>query len=330
MSKDDTYKLSVDDAIMDFLSKKIVVDQTEKLALSRISGKMEISIEEANLSISRLCAKNLIRKVYLQGKVGFELTPKGKSAIAVLAKAETDRITRQLQEAIQQERLAKLRSSAVNKMKSIEAEWQKYQVPDRKLVDTVMQETKSFLAATKEIREKQPLCHLCPENYEQKLAEYATQIEKLAQQNRSLAKTVNSYAKIKNCLQSISVDIENINKTISRYEPVVEAASQVNQLKDSVCRLKLIQSQLRNFDVDQFGQFEDLKTQLSDKFRLLEVLKRSTHEFTPTKKESFEKLVLYSDPEGPIKYKRKASRYPSMEKCGKCGKERDWTPVDIG
>ena len=46
-----TYKLSVDDAIIDFLFKKAVVDQTEKLALSRISSKVEINIEEANLTL---------------------------------------------------------------------------------------------------------------------------------------------------------------------------------------------------------------------------------------------------------------------------------------
>ena len=329
MSTDDTNK-SVDEAILYFLSKKAVVDQTEKLALTKISSKIETSAEELSSSINRLSSKNLIRKVYLQGKVGFELTPKGKSAIDVLAKAETDRITRQLQEAIQQGRIAKLRSGTVNKMKLIDDEWQKYLVPDRELIDTIMQETKTFLVATNEIREKQPLCHLDQEKYDQKFAEYKIQVEKLAQQNSNLAKKVNSYAKIKDCLPSISADIENINKTISKYVLVDEAASQVNQLKDSLCRLKLIQSQLQSFDMDQLAKFEEFKTQLGDNFRLLDVLKRPTHEFTPTKKEALEKIALYPDPEGPIKQRRKASRYPSVEKCGKCGKERNWTPVDIG
>jgi Mn-dependent DtxR family transcriptional regulator len=102
---------------MDYLSKKCVTDLTEKLALARISSKMEISNEQVEMSISRLNAKNLIRKIYLQGKVGFELTPRGKLAIEVLAKAETARITKQLQEAIYQEQKAKLRSGTVNKIR---------------------------------------------------------------------------------------------------------------------------------------------------------------------------------------------------------------------
>ena len=170
MSNGEADKLSIDDAIIDYLSKKSITDQTEKLALARISSKMEISTEQVEKSISRLSAKNLIRKIYLQGKVGFELTPKGKSAIEVLAKAETARITRQLQEAIHQERKAKLRSSAVKKMKSIEDEWQNYQIPDRKLIDEIEQEATKFLAATKEIADKQPFCHLDPQNYDQEFS----------------------------------------------------------------------------------------------------------------------------------------------------------------
>ena len=329
-SDGDTGKLSIDEAIIDFVSKKVLTDQTEKLVLARISSKMEISSEQVELSINRLSAKNLIRKVYLQGKVGFELTPRGKSATEVLAKAETSRITRQLQEAIHQERKAKLRSGTVNKMKSIESEWQKYQVPDRKLIDTIMQEATKFLAATKEIEAKQPMCHIDPQNYDQKFSQYKPQIENLTEQNNSLNKTVNNYAKIKNCLLSISVDIEGINKTINRYEPIAEAAAQVSQLKTILCRLKSIQSQLENFDKDQLAHFEELKTQLGDDSRLLEVLKRPTHEFTPIKRETLEKIALYPDPEGPIKYGRKTSRGQLVEKCSKCGKERKSTPVDIG
>ena len=151
MSNDDTAKPTIDNAIIDYLSKKSITDQTEKLALARISSKIEISSQQVEMSISRLSAKNLIRKVYSQGKVGFELTPRGKSAIEALAKAETDRITRQLQEAIQQERKAKLRLGAINKMKSIEDKWQNYQMPDGKLIAKIEQEVKKFLASTKEI-----------------------------------------------------------------------------------------------------------------------------------------------------------------------------------
>ena len=292
---------------------------------------MEISSEQVEMSINRLSAKNLIRKVYLQGRVGFELTPRGKSAIEVLAKAETARITRQLQEAIHQERKAKLRSGTVNKMKSIEDEWQNYQMPDRKLIDEIEQEATKFLAATKEIEDKQPLCHIDPQNYDQEFSRYKPQIEKLTEQNNNLTKAVNNYAKIKNYLLSISADIEGFNKTINKYEPITEATAQVSQLKTSLCRLKSIQSQLENFDKDQLSQFEELKTQLGDDSRLLEILKRPTHEFTPIKRESLaEKTTRYPDPEGPIKYGRKTSGYPLVEKCSKCGTKRRLTPVDIG
>ncbi|MGA3290639.1 MAG: hypothetical protein ABSD42_10420 [Candidatus Bathyarchaeia archaeon] len=330
-SNDDTGKLLIDDAIMDYLSKKGVTDQTEKLALARISNKMEISNEQVEMSINRLSAKNLIRKVYLQGRVGFELTPRGKSAIEVLAKAETARITRQLQEAIHQERKAKLRSATVNKMKSIEDKWQNYQMPDRKLIDKIEQEATKFLAATKEIEDKQPLCYIDPQNYDQKFSQYKPQIENLAEQNNNLTKAVNNYAKIKNYLLSMSADIENINKTINKYEPIAEATAQVNQLKTSVDRLKSIQSQLENFDRTQLAQFEELKTQLEENSRLLEILKRPTHEFTPIKRESLaEKTTLYPDPEGPSKYRRQTSGYPLEEKCCKCGTKRKLIPVDLG
>ena len=329
-SNGDTGKLSIDDAIMDYLSKKGITDQTEKLALARISSKMETTSEQVEMSIKRLSAKNLIRKVYLQGKVGFELTPKGKSAIEVLAKAETARITRQLQEAIHQERKAKLRSDTVNKMKSIEDKWQNYQMPDRKLIDKIEQEAKIFLAATKEIEGKQPFCHVDPQNYDQLFSQYKPQIENLAKQNNNLTKVVNNYSKIKNCLLSISADIESITKAINKYEPIAEAKAQVTQLKASLSRLKSIQSQLENFDMNQLAQFEVIKTKLEDNFRLLEILKRPTHEFTPIKRENSEETTLYPDPEGPIKYSRKTSGYPLVEKCGKCGTTRSLTPVDIG
>ena len=327
----DEGKLSVDDAIVNYLSKKSIADLTERLALARISSKMEISSEEAEMSIKRLSAKNLIRKVYLQGKVGFELTPKGKTAMEALAKAETARITRQLQEAIQQERKAKLRSGTVNKMKSIGDKWQNYQVPDRNLIDKIEQEATKFLAATKEIENQQPLCHIDPQNYDQKFSQYKPQIEKLTEQNKSLTKAVNNYATIKNNLALISADIENINKTINKYELLAEATAQISQLKTSLGKLKTIQSQLESFDKDQLAKSEELKTQLEDNFRLLEILKRTTHEFTPIKRGTIaEKTTLYPDPEGPIKYQRKTSGYLSVEKCSKCGTERTMTPVDIG
>ncbi len=330
-SNGDTGKLSIDDAIIDYLSRKGITDQTEKLALARISSKMEISSQQVEMSINRLSAKNLIRKVYLQGKVGFELTPKGKSALEVLAKAETARITRQLQEAIHQERKAKLRSGIVNKMKSIEDKWQNYQMPDSKLIDKIAQEAKIFLVETKEVENKQPLCHVDPQSYDQHFLQYKPQIENLTKQNNNLTKAVNNYAKIKNYLQSISADIESIDKTINKYEPIAEATAQVSQLKTSLDRLKSIQSQLENFDRTQLTQFEELKTQLEDNSKLLEILKRPTHEFTPIKRESLaEKTIRYPDPEGPIKYGHKTTGYPLVEKCSKCGTERRLIPVDIG
>jgi predicted transcriptional regulator len=330
-SNSDTSNTSIDDDILDYLFKKGIVDQTEKLALARISSKMEISAEQVTTSINRLCAKNLIRKIYFPGRVGFEITPRGKSAIEVFAKAETARVTRQLQDAIQQERKAKLRSSAVSKMKSIEEEWQNYQMPDRKLVDEIEQETTKILATTIEIRDHQPLCQAHPQNYDQEFSQYKPRIEKLIEQNNKLSKEVNNYAKIKNCALSISTDIESMNKTINRYEPIAEAANQVNQLKTSLDNLRSIQSQLESFDKNQLSRFEDLKSQLGDNSKLLENLKKPTHEFVSIRRESTsEKTSLYPDPECPIKYDSKTSEYPLVEKCRKCGIKRKSTPVNIG
>ena len=331
MSNGDTDRLSIDDAIIDYLSKKGVIDQTEKLALNRISNKMEISVEQVEISINRLSSKNFIRKVYLKGKVGFELTPKGKSAIEVLAKAETARITKQLQEAIHQERKAKLRSNTINKMKTIEDKWRNYQIPDRTLIDKIEQEATKLLAASKEIETKQPSCQIDPQNYDQKFSQYKPQIEKLIEQNTTLNNAVNNYAKIKNYQLSISTDIENINKAIKKYEPITEATTQVSQLKTSIHELKSIQSKLENFDKVQLTQIEELKTQLNHNSWRLEILKRPTHEFKPIKRESItENTALYPDPEGPIKYGSKARVYPLDEKCGKCGTKRRLTSVDIG
>lgn len=323
-------ELSTDDAMIEYLSKKTIFDNTEKLALARIGSKMGLSSEQVETSINRLSAKNFIRKIYLQGKVGFELTPKGKSAIEELAKAETARITRQLQEAIHDERKAKLRFGIVKKMKSIENKWQSYRMPDSKLMAEIEVEALKLLAATKEAQEKKPLCHLNPQNYDQLFSQYKQIIESLAEQNRRLIKAVNNYAKIRSTQSLISADIENIKKTIGKYEPVAEAAAQLNQLKTSVDTLRSIQSQLETFNLDDLRKFEEFETQLGDNFRLLEILKRSTHEFKPVKRELEEQKSLYPDPEGPIKFSRKTSGHPLEEKCVKCGVKRVLTIVDIG
>jgi len=329
-SNDDTGKLSVDDAIIYFLSKKGIIDQTEKLAIARISSKMEISSQQVEMSINRLSAKNLVRKIYLQGKVGFELTPRGKSVIEDLAKAETARVTSQLQEAIHQERKTKLRLNAVNKMKLVEDEWQTYQMPDINYINEIEQDATNLLTATKEIKDKQPLCHVSPRSYEVEFLKYKSQIEKLIEQNYKITHAVNDYVKIKSHLLALSTDIESVNKTINKYEPIVEATTQISQLKTAVYKLKSIQSQLETFDEQQLTRFQELKTQLQDNSRLFEILKKPTHEFSPIKREITEKAQLYPDPEGPIKYSHQTSGYPLVEKCSKCGAKRKSTNIDIG
>jgi uncharacterized phage infection (PIP) family protein YhgE len=204
-------------------------------------------------------------------------------------------------------------------------------MPDNKLIDSLEQEATKLLAATKEIKDKQPLCDLNPQNYDQGFLQYKPHIEKLTEQNNILTQAVNNYAKIKNYLPSISADIKSINKAIHKYEPIAGATAQVNQLKNSLCILKSIQSKLENFDKDQIARFGELTTQLGDNSRLLEILKKPTHEFTPIKRESLaENTTGYSDPEGPIKDGHKPSRYSLVEKCSKCGTKRRSTPVDIG
>jgi predicted transcriptional regulator len=331
MSNDNANKQSLDDSIIDFLSKKSVIDQTEKLALSRISSKMEISSEQLEMSINRLSAKNLIRKIYLQGKVGFELTPKGKSSLEELSKVETARITKQLQEAIQQEQKAKLRMNAVKRIKSIENEWQNYQIPDKNLIDKIEHEATELLVATKEIKEKQPLCELNPQNYEQEFEQYKPKIEKLIGQNSNLIQAVNNYAKIKSELLSISAGIKNTQNAIKKYESLPEAWSQVNQLKSSLSILTSVQSKLENFDKNQVDRFLELKAQIRDNSRLLDNLKKSTHEFKPIKIANVtEKTAEYFDTEGPINDGYKTTGLISMEKCSKCGIKRKSTRVDIG
>jgi predicted transcriptional regulator len=331
MTRDDTGKYSIDEAVIDYLSKKVITDQTEKLVLARISIKMETSIPQVETSIKRLCEKHLIRKVSWEGKFGFELTPQGKSLIEVLAKAQTDRITRQLQEAIRNERKAKLRSSIVKKMKSNAERWQNYRVPDKKLINEIEQQAARFLAATKETESHQPLCCKDPQNYDQEFSQYKPQIEKLVEQNNSLNRAINNYAEIKNHLKSLTTDIEKINKTICKYEPIVEASIQINQLKTTLFLLRTIQSQLESFEKDKLIRFEELKTKLINNSRILENLKKTTHEFKPIRRESLtEKAIQYSDPEGPIKHEGKLGGYLLLEKCSNCGAKRKSAPVDIG
>jgi predicted transcriptional regulator len=333
MSNEDTGKLSTDDAIMDYLSKKgSIIDQTEKLAIARISTKMEISLEQAQTSINSLSAKNLIRKIYPQGKIGFEITPRGKQAIEEIAKAETERVTKRLQESIQQERKTKLRANAVIKLLSVEDEWQNCVIPNKNLINEVEQEATKLLATTKETEAKQPICQKDPKNYDQEFMLYKPQIEKLIEQNISLTKAINTYAKIKNYTLSMSTDIDNISKAIKKYEPLPEAANQVSQLKAALNKLKSIQAQLESFDKDQITRFEELKIQLAENSRLIESLKKPTHEFSPIRRgdSSADKIDLPPDPECPIKYDHKSSGYAVVEKCSKCGTKRKSTPVTFG
>jgi len=301
------------------------------LALTRISSKIGINSNQIEMSISRLSAKNFVRKVYLQGNVGFELTPRGKQALEELAKAETARVTRQLQEAISQERKTKLRTNTVNKIILNEEKWQNYQVPDIKQAAEIELKTIDLLRATKKVAIEQPFCHKDTKNYDKEFSQYKPKIEDLLEQNNNFAKAVSNYAKIQNNLFLISADIENVYKTIKKYESLADASAQLNQLKAAFSRLKSVHSQMENFDKDLLTKFQVLKTQLAENFRLLETLKKPTHEFTPIKREvTLEKATRYPDPEGPIKYEHKTSGHPLEEKCDKCGTRRRSTPVDIG
>jgi len=316
---------------MDYLYKKGITDQTDKLAIARIAAKIETSVDQVQIAINRLSAKNLVRKIYVQGKIGFELTPKGKSAREVSAKAQVDLVTKQLMEAIHLGRKAKLRTSTINKMKSIKDKWQNYQIPDKRLMEEIEQETAKLLATTKEIESIQPLCNVDPQNYDQEFIQYKPKIENLTQQNNNLTKLVNKYTKIKEDVRSIYDDFEKIKKTINKYELTKEVTDEMSRLKTALDQLKPIQSQLESFDKEKIAQFEELKTKLADNFGLLEFLKKPTHQFSPIKRESSaEKRTLYPDPEGPIKYERKTSAYSSEEKCRRCGTKRKSTPVNIG
>ncbi len=327
-TSNDTIKLPIDEAILDYLSKKAATDQTEKMALAKISSKLETSVEQVQMSINRLSEKHLIREVGWQGKVVFELTPKGKSSIDALAKARTELITRQLQDAINLERKAKLRSSMINKMKSIADEWQNYQVPDRGLIDGTKREAVRLLGATKEIEVNQPLCSKDRQNYDQEFSKYKALLENLIEQNKNISKIVNNYSKIRNHQISISAGIEKISKTINKYEPIAGATNQISQLKTALDKLKSIQSQLENYQMDELSQFEELNAKLANNSRTLDFLKRPTHEFMPVKKSFAENTTWYS--EGQIKYENKTSGYLLEEKCSKCGIKRKPKPITIG
>jgi DNA-binding PadR family transcriptional regulator len=331
MSNDEANKPPLDEVIMDFISKKGgIIDQTEKLVLGRIFNKIGASLQQVEISINRLSSKNLIRKIYVQRNVGFELTPKGKSALEASAKAETDRVTKQIQEAIQREQKAKRRSNAIKKIKSIEKEWQKYIIPDSKLMDNVEHECIRVFSAAEEIEAKRPVCEANPQNYDEEFSQYKIQIEKLIGQNSQLIQAVDNYARIKNEKLSISADIQNTKRNISKYEPLSEAAAQVNEIKISLDKLKLIQSQIGSFDNEKLSRFAALKTELRDNSRLLETLKKPTHEFKPIKIAAETEIAGYFDTEGPINDGYKTSGYPLMEKCSRCGMKRRSARVDLG
>jgi predicted transcriptional regulator len=321
----------MDEAIIDYLSKKAVTDQTEQLALARISSKAQISTEEAQRILERLCAKDWIRRYKMPGKVTFELTPKGKAGMEAYAKARRERITNQLQQAIQQQRKAKLRTNLLNKMISIDDKWKNYEVPDKNQMDSVGLEAERSLGETKEAQARQPICHVSPQGYDQEFQHYKTQIENIATQNNNIYKVVNKYVQIKLVLLSISADVEKISKTIMKYEPEPEASAQINKLKTSLTQLKQTQSQLETFGNDQLSQLEELKTKLAENTKILETLRKPTHEFIVVKREAIAEITTrYPDPELPIIHDRQTSRGPLEEKCVKCGTKRKSTPVNIG
>lgn len=301
------------------------------MALSRISSKVQTSPEQAQRSLERLCAKNWVRRYKLPGKVSYELTPKGETALEAYAKARRERITNQLQQAIQQQQKAKLRTNILNKMISIEDKWKNYKVPYKNQMDPLELDAAKILAETKETQDKQPMCQVNPQCYDQEFQRYKTQIENLTIQNNNIFKAINLYAQINPALLSISVDIEKTSKTIVKYEAEPEASFQINKLKTLLTQLEQIQSQLETFGNDQLSRIEELKTKLAENAKILEALKKPTHEFTIIKREvKTEKTTQYPDPELPIIHDRQTSRGPFEEKCIKCGTKRKSTPVNIG
>jgi hypothetical protein len=330
-SNEDKDELSVDNAIINYLYKKNIVDQTEKLVFARISSKTQLSIRLVEIGISRLCTKNLIRKIFFQGKIGFELTPKKILEIETLAKAETDRITRQLQESIQKEQKTKIRLDAVKKVRLIEEKWRSNRLPDRQQMDATELEVNKFLAETEALQTNQPFCNINPQTYEKEFTAYKLLTEKLIDQNSKLTRTVNNYSKIKDHLILLLADICTVGKNIAKYEALAEAEAQVDQLKTDLTSLKSIQHQLESFDKSQLLRFEELKSKLAANYQKLEILRKPTHEFVAIRREiTIEKASRYQDPEGIIRHDRKTSASPLEEKCGKCGLKRASTPFDIG
>ena len=331
MTSIDADKISTDEVIIDFISKKAIADQTEKLVLARISSKIEIDVVPLEKSINSLCERHLIRKVGWQGKISFELTPKGKTALEVLAKARADKLTKQLQEAIHQERKITLRSNIVKKMRSLAEKWEKYKIPDRTRMNEIELEANKLLLESKELQNIQPLCTKDPLNYDKEFLQYKPKIQNLIDKNNDINKSVNIYAKIKNYQELISVDIETISKTIKKYESLAEATNQISHLKTWLTQLKTIQAQLNSFGKDELSRFEELETKLVENVRRLEILKKPTHEFKPIKKGSvMEKSDQNIGPEGPINFEDKTDGYQLEEKCGVCGTKRKSTPVNIG
>ncbi len=182
------------------------------------------------------------------------------------------------------------------------------------------------------MRKSSRSCQINPQNYDAEFLKFKSQIEDLTRKNNSLLKEVNNYAKIKGDQVSLLADVESIQKTIEKFQLMTEATLQVSQLKNSLCNLKLILSQLESYDKEQLTRVEHLKIQLSDNCTLLEVLKKSTHEFSPIKKEILaEKTSEHSDAEGlTIKDVHKKIGSPLVEKCSKCGAKRKLTTVDFG
>ena len=121
------------------------------MALTRISSRVQTSPEKAQRSLERLCSKNWVRKCKLPSKVSFELTPKGEAALEAYAKARRERISNQLQQAIQRQQKAKLRTNILNKMILIEDKWKNYKVPDKNQMDSLELDSVRFLEDTRDI-----------------------------------------------------------------------------------------------------------------------------------------------------------------------------------
>lgn len=216
-------------------------------------------------------------------------------------------------------------------MISIEDKWKNYKVPDKNQMESLELEASRLLAETKDAQAKQPLCHANPQGYDQEFQQYKTQIENFTTQNNNIYKAVNNYAQLKPALLSISADIERTSKTIIKYEPEPEASAQINKLKTSLTQIKQTQSQLETFGDDQLSRMEELKTKLAENAKILETLRKPTHEFAVIKREVMkEKTTRYPDPELPIILDRQTSRAPLEEKCIRCGTKRKSTPVNIG